>query len=68
MRREEVTALVFAKWSLERDVSVGLWSKRMTWEKLPEAEKQLYLEEADLYLALNPEEWPIDILERLEDK
>ena len=67
MRAEDVTREQFARWSLEFDVATGGQTYGLTWEALSPRDRGIYLEEADMYLAGGPENWPLDVLERLED-
>lgn len=62
----------FAQWSFERDRAVGCFAPApqiRTFSCLSDEERQVYLEEADFYLAKPADawldEWPEDILERL---
>lgn len=56
----------FARWSLEWDVAQGNMPRGMTLEKLDAEERECYLAEADVYLEMDKNDWPLDILERLE--
>jgi len=60
-----VTREQFAKWSLEWDVAQGNMPRGSTLETLSAEEREIYLGEADAYLAMDREDWPLDILERL---
>lgn len=60
-----MTKQQFAELSFERDRVMGMYPRRMPWKNLPDDEKQIYLEEAELYLKMPTSEWPIDILKKL---
>ena len=58
----------FAEWSFERDRSVGLFRRTMTWDRLPQEDRDMLLAEADEYMKQPQDQWPDDILERLKEK
>jgi len=66
MKQGEVSKEQFAKWSFERDRSVGLFDEDDEWNTLDAEEREEYLDEAEYYLTKHPkDDWPEDILERL---
>ena len=63
MTREE-----FARFSFLRDLEVGCYEddpEIRKFDDLPKCERNSYLDEADLYLKLTLDKWPVDILERM---
>jgi hypothetical protein len=67
MKINEVTREQFAQWSFEQDRRYGLYHHKQLWSQLPEPEQKQYLEEADHYLNdHSKDDWPVDILVRLD--
>lgn len=62
----EVTRLQFARWSVEFDESTGGRDRGTTLESLPQHEQEIYLREADEYLNKSVDDWPLDILQRVD--
>lgn len=67
MKAADVSPVQFAHWSFERDRGVGLYERRTKFGDLPCDEADDYLDEAHFYLRKSPREWPLDILDRLDD-
>ena len=67
---KEITKEQFAIWSFERDLSAGCFDEEINKPKslndLSSEEYRTYLDEAEMYFTLSREDWPIDILERLQ--
>jgi hypothetical protein len=66
-----MTRQTFALWSFQRDLKVGLYDEEgdpQTWDELEQSEKEVYLEEADHYLALPSSEWPDDVIDRMKEE
>jgi hypothetical protein len=58
----------FAKWSFDHDKELGKYTSRTRWFDLPKSKQEEYLEEARHYIEeVDEENWPVDILEKLED-
>lgn len=70
MKKSEVTEEMFARWSFERDKKLGLAEgHERSFEDLDAEIRQLYLDEANAYFThpTMKDDWPTDILNRLEE-
>jgi len=66
MLASEVTRQRFAEWSFEFDRNYkGMYPRKMPWGEIPQDERELYLEDADRYLKMPVEQWPVEIQKRL---
>ena len=69
MKQAEVTQDQFAQWSFERDLKEGLFQGTTirAFSDLESEEQGTYQQEAHFYLTQHRDDWPTDILKRLED-
>lgn len=66
MHWKDIDRTTFARWSFEFDRDEGReFFSYLKFEDLECEDRAMYLEEADEYLKLGPDEWPLDIHERL---
>jgi hypothetical protein len=65
----KITKEQFAKLSFEYDRdTTDKYNSRTRWSDLPKKDRQTYLDEAETYInEVDIENWPIGVLERLED-
>ena len=68
MKQSQVTIEQFAHWGFEDDLKCGCFDEEIIkkWEDLDPDLKDVYLDEAKYYMD-NKDDWPMEILLRLED-